>query len=177
MLDWTPTGEVTATPGNGTRPKRSSYICERLSSTPAKAWRWSTPVASSASPSKDTGTVSERRGVLHAQGSADFDGTLADSLQHGPSTQQSRGQPPAPQNDPACELRTHMVGGTKTPGWSIKSADQPLSTHECLADKALSDWKLIRPLLSGYGNAISHRLIEFGASTGAWCTGRSRPSP
>ena len=33
------------------------------------------------------------------------------------------GQPP---NHPACELRTHMVGGTKTPGWSpIFTNDHP----------------------------------------------------
>ena len=64
------------------------------------------------------GTVSERRGILHAQGSADPDGTLANSLQHGPPTQQSRGAATRSRNHPACELRTHMGGGTKTPGWS-----------------------------------------------------------
>jgi hypothetical protein len=33
--------------------------------------------------------------------------------------QQSRGPATRPRNRPACELRTHRVGGTKTPGWSL----------------------------------------------------------
>ena len=65
------------------------------------------------------GTISERRAVLHTQGSKDPDGTLAGPLPHGPATQQLRGPATRSRNHPACELRTHMVGGTTTPGWSL----------------------------------------------------------
>jgi len=102
-------GQSRSCPGNGTHPKRSSNICERLSST---------PVASSGSPSRNAGVVSEWRAVLHAQRSAGPHGMLAEALQHGPSTQQSRGAATRSRNHPACELRANMVGGTKTPGWS-----------------------------------------------------------
>ena len=64
------------------------------------------------------GAVSERRAVLHTQGSADPDRTLADPLQHGPSTQQSRRPATRSRNHPACELRANMVGGTNILGWS-----------------------------------------------------------
>ncbi len=67
---------------------------------------------------QDAGAVFERRAVLHTQGSTDHDGPLENSLQHGPSAQQSRGPATRTRNRPACELRTNMVGGTKTPGWS-----------------------------------------------------------
>ena len=33
--------------------------------------------------------------------------------------QQSRGPATRTRNPPACELRTNMVGGVKTPGWSL----------------------------------------------------------
>ena len=68
---------------------------------------------------QNAGTVPQRRTVLHAEGSANSDGTLADSLQHGPSTQQSRGPATRSRNPLACELRTNIVGGIKTPGWSL----------------------------------------------------------
>src|SRR6185295_20415237 len=55
----------------------------------------------------------------HAERSPDHHRTLEDSLQHGPSAQQSRGPATRSRNYPACELRTNMVGGTKTPGWSM----------------------------------------------------------
>ena len=41
--------------------------------------------------SKDAAVVVERRAVLHTQGSADHDGTLEDSRQHGPAAQQPWG--------------------------------------------------------------------------------------
>lgn len=46
------------------------------------------------------------------------DGTLADPLQYDPSAQEPRGPATGSRNDPACELITHMVGGTITLGWS-----------------------------------------------------------
>src|SRR5262249_4796243 len=100
-------------------PKRFFNICERLSSTAAKAWPCSTPAGSSASPSKDARSASQRGTVLHAERSPDHHRTLEDSLQHGPSAQQSRGPATRSRNYPACELRTNMGGGTKTPSWSI----------------------------------------------------------
>ena len=42
------------------------------------------------------------------------------------------GQPPAPRNNPACELRTHMVGGTKTPGWSADCQEVCVSLRKVL---------------------------------------------
>src|SRR5262245_42647219 len=101
------------------RPKRFFNICERLSSTPAKAWPCSTPAGSSASPSKDERSASQRGTVLHAERGPDHHRTLEDSLQHGPSAQQSREPATRARDYPACELRTHMGGGTKTPGWSL----------------------------------------------------------
>src|SRR4029077_16311874 len=83
-----------------------------------KAWPCSTPAGSSASPSKDARSASQRGTVLHAERSPDHHRTLEDSLQHGPSAQQSRGPATRSRNYPTCELRTNMVGGTKTPGWS-----------------------------------------------------------
>src|SRR2546427_12869533 len=44
---------------------------------------------------------------------------MEDSLQHGPATQQPWGEATCPRSHPACELRTNMVGGTKTPGRSL----------------------------------------------------------
>ena len=64
-------------------------------------------------------SASQRGTVLHAERSPDHHRTLEDSLQHGPSTQQSRGPATRSRNYPASELRTNMVGGTKTPGWSL----------------------------------------------------------
>jgi hypothetical protein len=65
------------------------------------------------------GAVFERRAVLHTQRSTGHDGPLENALQHGPSAQQSRGPATHTRNPPACERRTNMVGGTKTPGWSV----------------------------------------------------------
>src|SRR6185503_189957 len=80
---------------------------------------------SSASPSKDARSASQRGTVLHAERSPDHHRTLEDSLQHGPSAQQSRGPATRSRNYPACELRTNMVGGTKTPGWSVIETPRP----------------------------------------------------
>src|SRR5262249_48778041 len=68
---------------------------------------------------QDARSASQRGTVLHAERSPDHHRTLEDSLQHGPSAQQSRGPATRSRNHPACELRTNMGGGTKTPGWSI----------------------------------------------------------
>ena len=70
---------------------------------------------------QDARSASQRGTVLHAERSPDHHRTLEDSLQHGPSTQQSRGPATRSRNYPACELRTNMVGGTKTPGWSVSA--------------------------------------------------------
>src|ERR1700752_365636 len=118
MLDWTATRRSGSCPRNGIRPKRLFNICERLNSTPAKAWPCSTPAGSSASRSKDARSASQRGTVLHAERSPDHHRTLEDSLQHGPSAQQSRGPATRSRNYPAGELRTNMVGGIKTPGWA-----------------------------------------------------------
>src|SRR5215472_10838560 len=69
---------------------------------------------------ENAGPVSQGRAVLYTEGSADSDGALADPRQHGPSAQQSRGPATRSRNLPACELKAHMVGGTKTPGWSMR---------------------------------------------------------
>ena len=52
------------------------------------------------------------------EGSADPDGTLADSCPHGPSAPHHGGLPPGPE---MIQLASwdHMIGGTKTPGWSL----------------------------------------------------------
>ena len=89
---------------------------------------------------QDAGTVSERRGVLHAQGSADPDGTLADPLQQGPPTQQSRRPATRSRNHPACELRANMVGGTNIPGWSIASHE----TFDPVSDPRSGDTRTVR---------------------------------
>jgi len=68
---------------------------------------------------QNEGAVSRRGTVLYTQGSADHDGTLAETLQHGPSARQSRRPATRSRNHPACELKTNMVGGTTTPGWSF----------------------------------------------------------
>src|SRR5262245_15546353 len=65
------------------------------------------------------GAVSRRGTVLYTQGSADHDATLAETLQHGPSARQSRRPATRSRNHLACELRPHLVGGTKTQGWPI----------------------------------------------------------
>src|SRR5215831_11552463 len=67
---------------------------------------------------QDARSASQRGTVLHAERSPDHHRTLEDSLQHGPSAQQSQGPATRSRNYPACELRTNMGGGTKTPGWS-----------------------------------------------------------
>src|SRR5262249_28597345 len=69
---------------------------------------------------QDARSASQRGTVLHAERSPDHHRTLEDSLQHGPSAQQSRGPATRSRNYPACELRTNMVGGTTTPGWSTE---------------------------------------------------------
>ena len=68
---------------------------------------------------QNEGAVSRRGTVPYTQGSADHEGTLAETLQHGPSTRQSRRPATRSRNHPACELKTNMVGGTTTPGWSF----------------------------------------------------------
>lgn len=98
-----------------------------------KGWPCSTPAGSSASPSKDARSASQRGTVLHAERSPDHHRTLEDSLQHGPSAQQSRGPATRSRNYPACELRTNMEGGTKTPGWS------PIPPAPALFDEFLVD--------------------------------------
>ena len=72
---------------------------------------------------QDARSASQRGTVLHAERSPDHHRTLENSLQHGPSAQQSRGPATRSRNYPACELRTNMVGGTKTPGWSVEAED------------------------------------------------------
>src|SRR5262249_54588439 len=71
-------GRSGSCPRNGIRPKRLFNICERLSSTAAKAWPCSTPAGSSASPSKDARSASQRGTVLHAERSPDHHRTLED---------------------------------------------------------------------------------------------------
>src|SRR6185503_7846755 len=68
---------------------------------------------------ENEGAVSRRGTVLCTQGSADHDGTLTETLQHGPSARQSKRPATRSRNHPACELKTNMVGGTTTPGWSF----------------------------------------------------------
>ena len=65
---------------------------------------------------QNEGAVSRRGTVPYTQGSADHEGTLAETLQHGPSTRQSRRPATRSRNHPACELKTNMAGGTTTPG-------------------------------------------------------------
>src|SRR5262249_19129822 len=67
---------------------------------------------------ENAGTVSRRRAVLYAARSAVPDGPLVDSLQHGPSAQQSRGPATRSRIPSGCELKTHMVDGTKNSGRS-----------------------------------------------------------
>jgi hypothetical protein len=77
---------------------------------------------------QDARSASQRGTVLHAERSPDHHRTPEDSLQHGPSAQQSRGPATRSRNYPACELRTNMVGGTKTPGWSGDALKRVLRT-------------------------------------------------
>ncbi len=96
---------------------------------------------------QDARSASQRGTVLHAERSPDHHRTLEDSLQHGPSAQQSRGPATRSRNYPACELRTNMVGGTKTPGWSLL----PLLISGPLANNLVNDydraWRRRKPCL------------------------------
>ena len=87
---------------------------------------------------QDARSASQRGTVLHAERSPDHHRTLEDSLQHGPSAQQSREPATRSRNYPACELRTNMVGGTKTPGWSeictLVVLNSPASLFQRLVD-------------------------------------------
>ena len=58
---------------------------------------------------ENEGAVSRRGTVLCTQGSADHDGTLTETLQHGPSARQSKRPATRSRNHPACELKTNMV--------------------------------------------------------------------
>ena len=58
---------------------------------------------------------------------------------HNPPAQQSRGPATCPRNPPACELRTNMVGGTKTPGWS--GGGRTLSISHFVNDRVLNSLK------------------------------------
>ena len=60
------------------------------------------------------------------------DGPLEHALQHGPSAQQSRGSATRTRNLPGCELRTNMVGGTKTPGWSELGQSECISAYRAM---------------------------------------------
>src|SRR6185295_3246523 len=86
----------------------------------------------------------ERRAVLHTQGSTDHDGPLENALQHGPSAQQSRGPATRTRNPSACELRTNIVGGTKTPGWShavLKAPKSPPARPAGLEPSSPGVWR------------------------------------
>jgi transposase InsO family protein len=55
---------------------------------------------------------------LYIEPGSPWENGYIEVLQHGPPAQQSRGPATRSRNHPACELRTHMAGGTTTPGWS-----------------------------------------------------------
>jgi hypothetical protein len=108
---------------------------------------------------QNAGAVSGWRAVLHAYRSAGPDGILADPLQHGPSTQQSRGPTTRSQNHPACGLRANMIGGTTTPGWSASPSDVPDSkccrhnrrdrSHSRIRLKSVSEIPKLTPVYEG----------------------------
>src|SRR6185436_437005 len=119
MLDWTATREVRVMPKKRYMPEGIIQHPRTVELDTGKGLAVLDSCRKLGITEQDARSASQRGTVLHAERSPDHHRTLEDSLQHGPSAQQSRGPATRSRNYPACELRTNMVGGTKTPGWSM----------------------------------------------------------
>src|SRR6185436_16890906 len=122
MLDWTATREVRVMPKKRYMPEGIIQHPRTVELDTGKGLAVLDSCRKLGITEQDARSASQRGTVLHAERSPDHHRTLEDSLQHGPSAQQSRGPATRSRNYPDCELRTNMVGGTKTPGWSVSEA-------------------------------------------------------
>src|SRR5215510_1362238 len=118
MLDWTATREVRVMPKKRYTPEEIIQHLRTVELDSGKGLAVLDSCRKLGITEQDARSASQRGTVLHAERSPDHHRTLEDSLQHGPSAQQSRGPATRSRNYPACELRTNMGGGTTTPGWS-----------------------------------------------------------
>src|SRR5215510_13273445 len=130
MLDWTATREVRVMPKKRYTPEEIIQHLRTVELDSGKGLAVLDSCRKLGITEQDARSASQRGTVLHAERSPDHHRTLEDSLQHGPSVQQSRWSATRSRNYPACELRTNMGGGTKTPGWSWATNSRPLgSSH------------------------------------------------
>ena len=113
MLDWTATREVRAMPKKRYTPEEIIQHLRTVELDTGKGLAVLDSCRKLGITEQDARSASQRGTVLHAGRSPDHHRTLEDSLQHGPSAQQSRGPATRSRNYPDCELRTNMVGGRK----------------------------------------------------------------
>ena len=109
MLDWTATREVTVMPRKWHTPEEILQHLRTVELDSGKGLAVLDSCRKLGITEQNEGAVSRRGTVPYTQGSADHEGTLAETLQHGPSTRQSRRPVTRSRNHPACELKTNMV--------------------------------------------------------------------
>src|SRR5262245_46384674 len=113
MLDWTATREVRVMPKKRYTPEEIIQHLRTVELDSGKGLAVLDSCRKLGITEQDARSASQRGTVLHAERSPDHHRTLEDSLQHGPSAQQSREPATRSRNYPACELRTNMGGGTQ----------------------------------------------------------------